>query len=250
MPDDYSLWYSSNNYNTGTNTLIFNWDSQPKIDLTLYNIKYEVDIHWDYSTTSVPYGFLELGINNTNPASSFTNQSTIYSAVTNWTNNANNGVGGIDEYNQSYLNRFYSGFSGAQSLNTAGYRYKTIISGEISLAIRPTAQAGTTPTDTITNSRLIANRFQCDTFVEQNTGSSTWGINQVGFTDANQQHSRIHGTSFWDTSFGGAWDSNSGLGTSINQGVFQLYLRMHEGATLVLRTRSAQVVYRIYRVKK
>jgi hypothetical protein len=251
ITDDFKLWSSGNMYVLSSAYLIFPWSTQPKIDLSLYNIKYEMDIHWDHSTTSVPYAFIELAINETNPASSFLPQGTINPAVTNWTNNANNGTGGIDEYNQSYTNRFYSGFSGTQALNGAGYRYKTIISGEISLARRLTAQAGTPTTDTITNSRIITNRFECDNFTEQNTGSGTWGINQPGFNETNQQHCRIHGTSIWDTSFGGAWDSNSGLGTSINQGVYQLYLRLHEGANfLTLRTRGAQVIYRIYRIKK
>ena len=248
--NDIQLWYSGTQNNTATSTIIFNWAGANKIDLNVYNIKYEMDIHWDLNTSAQqPYTFLELGINDTVPASSFLNQGTISTAVTNWSNMSRNGAGGIDEYNQSYTNRFYCGFSGTQALNTSGYRYKSIISGELSLANRATAQSGIG--DTIQNSRLIINRFHCDTLVEQNTGLSTWGIHGPVFSDANQNHCRIHGTSIWETTINGAWDDRSGLGQSINQGVYQLYIRTHEGANQIdLRTRGQQTIYRIYRIKK
>ena len=62
---------------------------------------------------------------------------------------------------------------------------------------------------------------------------------------------RIHGSALWDASMNGRWDLHSGPNEAMSQGIYRIALRIHEGANfLTLRARGAQLVYRIYRVKK
>jgi hypothetical protein len=242
--NDYQLWFSGSVSSAAANQFEIDWTSAGKIDLALYDIKYEIDIHWDYSGTASSFAFLELGINTQIP-SSYLNFGIINTSVTNWTNNANNGNGGIDEYNQSYINRFYCGFSGGQGIDI-NYRYRTKMTGELSLANRPTAQSGIT--DESTKSRLLLLKFNCDNALINNYLTDRWGIWANNAFNTDSHHSRIHGSSLFEASFGNAWTAGSSNAMSL--GIYRFLIRMSELNPLILRTRGGQVVYRIYRIKK
>ena len=69
---------------------------------------------------------------------------------------------------------------------------------------------------------------------------------------ANEAHlNRIHGSALWDASMNDRWTVNSGTNEAMSQGIYRIALKLHEGANyLTYRQRGAQIVYRIYRVKK
>ena len=242
-------------YDGTTSNFIIDWlSSFGKIDLALYDIKYEIDIHWDANTsttTTWPYAFIEMGLNKVMSIDNL-NQGIIVQTATNWTNLINSGPFGANtEYNQSYAGRFYAGFSQTNNANGGGtppWRYKTLLSGALKYTYRTVSQAGIT--DFSPNGRLIQNHFTCDSFLQQNTGSNTWGIWYDGAAN-DAHHGRIHGSALWDTSQNGRWDANSGTNEALSQGIYRIVLRLHEGANfLTSRPRGAQLLYRIYRIRK
>ena len=256
--NDYQLWANGSvyvPYDGATSNFFIEWNSFGKIDLVAYDIKYEIDIHWDANmstTTAWAFAFIEMGLNKVMSIDTL-NQGIIMQTTTNWTNLINNGTwGSATEYNQSYAGRFYAGFS--QTNNPVGgtanppFRYKTLLSGTLNYNYRTVSQTGIT--DNSVSGRLIQNHFTCDSFLQQNTGSNTWGI--WFDTAANDAHqNRIHGSALWDTSMNGRWDANSGTNEALSQGIYRIVLRLHEGTNFItLRPRGAQIVYRIYRVKK
>lgn len=258
VTNDYQIFANGSvyvPYDGTTSNFIIDWlSSFGKIDLALYDIKYEIDIHWDANTsvsTAWPYAFIEMGLNKVMSIDNL-NQGIIYQTATNWTNLINSGPFGANtEYNQSYAGRFYAGFSQTNNANGGGtppWRYKTLLSGALKYTYRTVSQSGIT--DFSPNGRLLQNHFTCDSFLQQNTGSNTWGIwYDSAANDAH--HNRIHGTALWDTSQNGRWDANSGTNEALSQGIYRIVLRLHEGANfLTLRPRGAQLLYRIYRIRK
>lgn len=255
--NDYQLWANGSVYEpfNGVNAnYIIDWLSFGKIDLALYDIKYEIDIHWDANTSTTiawPFAFIEMGLNKVMSIDNL-NQGIIAQTATNWTNISNSGTwGGGLEYNQSYFGRFFAGFSQVNNPVGTGnpaFRYKTLLSGYLNYNYRTVSQTGIT--DNSLAGRLIQNHFTCDSFLQQNTGSNTWGIWFDGATNDAQQI-RIHGASLWDTSMAGNFTANSGTNEALSQGIYRIVLRTHEGISpLTTRPRGAQFVYRIYRVKK
>ena len=257
VTSDYQLFANGSvyvPYDGVTSNFFIDWSSFGKIDLVAYDIKYEIDIHWDANTSTTtgwPYAFIEMGLNRVMSIDTL-NQGIIMQTATNWTNLINNGTwGSSTEYNQSYAGRFYAGFS--QTNNPVGggnpaFRYKTLLSGHLNYNYRTVSQTGIT--DNSVSGRLIQNHFTCESFLQQNTGFNTWGIwFDVAANDAHQN--RIHGSALWDTSMNGRWDANSGTNEALSQGVYRIALRLHEGTNFAtLRPRGAQIVYRIYRIKK
>jgi hypothetical protein len=255
--NDYQLFANGSvyvPYDGTTSNFFIDWSSFGKIDLVAYDIKYEIEIHWDANTSTTvgwPFAFIEMGLNKVMSIDTL-NQGIIMQTATNWTNLVNNGTwGSATEYNQSYAGRFYAGFS--QTNNPVGggnpaFRYKTLLSGHLNYNYRFTSQTGIT--DNSVSGRLIQNHFTCESFLQQNTGFNTWGIwFDTAANDA--QQIRIHGAALWDTSMAGNWTANSGTNEALSQGVYRIALRLHEGTNFVtLRPRGAQLVYRIYRVKK
>jgi hypothetical protein len=258
ITNDHQLWFSGSVYTpyvaNVTNNFFLDWTSAGKIDLTLYDIKYEIDIHWDANMESSQwaYAFIEMGLNRVTSIDGLS-QGIIMQSATNWTNLINNGTfGANNEYNQSYANRFYAGFSQGinpnSGLTNPPWRYKTLLSGVLSLATRTATQSGITESSLV--GRLIQNHFTCDSFLQQNTGFNTMGIWYD--TAANEaHHHRIHGSALWDTSMNGKFTEHSGTNEAMSQGIYRIALRLHEGTNiLTLRARGAQLVYRIYRIKK
>ena len=257
ISNDYQLWFSNSlyvPYDGTTANFNLDWSAFGKIDLVLYDIKYEIDIHWDANTsttTAWPYAYIEMGLNRVTSIDSTNIGSTMQSA-TNWTNLINSGPWGANfEYNQSFAGRFFAGFS--QTNNAVGggtptFRYKTLLSGHLNYTYRTVSQSGIT--DISPNGRLIQNHFTCDSFLQQTTGSNTWGIWYD--SASNEAHAnRIHGSALWDTSMNGKFTEHSGTNEALSQGIYRITLRLHEGNSFTtLRPRGAQIVYRIYRVRK
>lgn len=255
--NDYQLWANGSiyvPYDGVTSNFILDWNSFGKIDLVAYDIKYEIEIHWDANTsttTAWPFAFIEMGLNKVMSIDNL-NQGIISQTTTNWTNLINNGTfGSATEYNQSYFGRFFAGFSQNNNpvgANNPAFRYKTLLSGYLNYNYRFTSQTGIT--DNSLAGRLIQNHFTCDSFLQQNTGFNTWGIWMDG--SANDAHlHRIHGSSLWDTSMNNNFTANSGTNEALSQGIYRIVLRLHEGSNfLTLRPRGGQIVYRIYRIKK
>jgi len=254
---DYG-WFASGSvyvpYDGATSTFNIDWASTGKIDLVAYDIKYEMEIHWDANTsttTSWPYAFIEMGLNRVTSIDGLNIGTTMQSA-TNWTNLINSGAfGSSTEYNQSYAGRFFAGFS--QTNNPLGggttpFRYKTLLSGHLNYTYRTVSQTGIT--DLSVNGRLIQNHFSCDSFLQVLTVNNTWGIWYD--TSANEaHHSRIHGSALWDTSMNGTFTEHSGTNQALSQGIYRITLRLHEGSSFTtLRPRGAQILYKIYRIKK
>ncbi len=255
--NDYQLWANGSvyvPYDGVTSNFILDWNSFGKIDLVLYDIKYEIDIHWDANTSATvawPFAFIEMGLNKVMSIDNL-NQGIIAQTATNWTNISNSGAWGVGtEYNQSYFGRFFAGFSQVNNPVGTGnpaFRYKTLLSGYLNYNYRTVSQSGIT--DNSVAGRLIQNHFTCDSFLQQNTGFNTWGIWFDG-TANDAQQIRIHGAALWDTSMNNNFTANSGTNEALSQGIYRIVLRTHEGITpTTSRPRGAQIVYRIYRVKK
>ncbi len=257
--NDYQLFASGSVYLpyllNGSTTFEINWlATMGKIDLSLYDIKYELDIHWDSNTTAQAWAlcFFEVGLNAQLPTA-FTSSGIIHSSVTNWQNEINSGGGGANLYNSTYNNRFYCGYSAQQNTHALPaepmFRHKTMLSGELSMKRRTAVQAGFN--DTSINSRTIINKFNCDNYLENNyTGTGKWGIWANTTPDDTFQHIRVQGTALWNLSYGDAWTNFSGTNEAISQGVYNLLIRMRENATTNALSRAARVDYRIYRIKK
>ena len=226
----------------------FNFSAQGAIDITLYNIRYEIDCYWNLQSVSPT--FISLALNNFSPNDAlgyndpFTT-GTILSAQTNWTNHINNG-NNVDangtEFNQCYRNRFYCGYSPDVVGSNNIYRYRAIMRGELSLQNRPTAQAGITDTMSV-NERTIYNRFSCENYTAANDG----GVRLFGNTivDYTSNHQRIYGTALWATEFN--WNNNGVLSAGVNR----MALRLHGNNDWSdYKPRTALYTYRIYRVRK
>jgi len=131
---------------------------------------------------------------------------------------------------------------------TPTFRYKTLLSGHLNYNYRTVSQTGIT--DISPNGRMIQNHFTCDSFLQTSTVNNTWGIwFDSAPNDAHQN--RIQGSSLWDTSMNGKFTEHSGTNESLSQGIYRIALRLHEGNSfLTLRPRGAQLVYKIYRIRK
>jgi hypothetical protein len=257
VTNDYQLFANGSvyvPYDGVTSTFNIDWASAGKIDLVLYDIKYEIEIHWDANTsttTAWPYAYIEMGLNRVTSIDGL-NQGIIMQSATNWTNLVNSGPWGANtEFNQSFAGRFFAGFSQTNNPNGGGtppWRYKTLLSGHLNYNYRTVSQSGIT--DISPNGRLIQNHFTCDSFLQQHTGFNTMGIWYDGA--ANDAHqNRIHGSALWDTSMNGKFTEHSGTNEALSQGIYRIALRLHEGnSILTLRPRGAQIVYRIYRIRK
>ena len=254
---DYQWWASGSvyvPYDGATNIFNIDWASTGKIDLVGYDIKYEIEIHWDANTsnsTAWPYAYIEMGLNRVTSIDGL-NQGIIMQSATNWTNIINSGPWGANnEYNQSFAGRFFAGFSQTNNANGGGtppWRYKTLLSGHLNYTYRTVSQTGIT--DLSPNGRLLQNHFTCESFLQQTTVNNTLGIwYDTAANDAH--HGRIHGSALWDTSFNGKFTEHSGTNEALSQGIYRIALRLHEGTNFAItRPRGAQILYKIYRIKK
>ena len=240
LTNDVVLWASGSLItSTDTATPFMDWSSTAgNIDLTLFNIRYEIECNWNYSASVYPPAFIHIAPNNIT-ASDYQNDpntgNTFVGGVTNWTNIMADGAWGniTGEFNQSYRNRFMGG-------GLTDYRCRTIMNGELMLQSRPTGQSGIT--DPSTEERNIFNRFTCNNYTTQRV-SGSWLTYQISGNDLQNSHMRQDGTAIFSAQ--SYW--NGFLASVINR----LGLRLNDGLdTTITRPRGAHYVYRIYRVRK
>ena len=251
---DFLLWYSGIiNVNDGVYNCV--WPTTIKIDLTQFNIRYEIDINYNYlpSQATAP-SYIQMGLNAVTSTSHTPPGTNKTHSVTNWTNIVNNGAsnGTAEEYNQTYRNRFYCGYR-PPSTRTADYRNRQRLSGEISYNRRTTADPNQSP-DYSANSREIINRYTSDHILVTRTlayNNDEWYVYSNPSPDTNEQHQRLYGTSIWNASAGYLWTANEVAGTALSQGIYNIALYFQDIATPISTNfRPAEVVFRIYRVKK
>ena len=236
----------------------FDFLSAGKIDLTQYNIRYEIDCYWSTGTWSYVYPLLSINdvLNTDVPGTNPNVSHDPLSALTNWTNNINNGTyGGSEVYAQTYNNRFFAGyFPGSSTNGSAGannlQRQRTLIKGTLSLHRRPAAQVGIT--DAAQNARDIFNIFTCDNYSERFYSGMLYLMNsnaQQGI-DYGINHQRINGTGIFAAE--SVWSYNAmGAGTALAGGVSRIGFHLSEGGTTTThRPRAAHYTYRIYRERK
>ena len=236
----------------------FDWLSAGKIDLTQYNIRYEIDCYWSTGTNSYIYPLLSINdvrnidVEGTNPNISHDP----LSGLTNWTNNINNGTyGGSEVYTQTYNNRFFAGyFPGSSTNGNAGannlQRQRSLIKGTLSVHRRPTGQTGIV--DAAQNTRDIFNVFTCDNYTTRFYSGMSYLMNsnaQQGI-DYGVNHQRINGTGIMAAE--SVWTYDATLNNSqMANGIFRIGFHLSEGGTTTLhRPRAAHYTYRIYRERK
>lgn len=240
---DYILWASGQiNSTTAVDNFGIDFSSQGKIDLDIYNIRYEVEINWNRLVSPTTSGFIYLGFNNGVYNRNYT---TTNNGMTSWTNNIEtNGI--LTVYNQRYNSHFLCGYTGIQGTGIQ-YRYRTNLEGEIKMQTRKTEQS--TP-DFITESRMLVNRFKSDAVVLfTQSGSSPYLIQLWTSTnsDTDPAHQQIQGSALWETTAGSLWTANTSQ--SMSGGIYQLLFRFSSLAG-VGTNREFNVNYRIFRVKK
>jgi hypothetical protein len=242
---DYVLWTSGQvNTSSATDTLAVDFTSIGKIDLDLYNIRYEVEINWNRSPTTSIGGFIYLGFNNNVNSRSYTATN---NAMTTWTNNIEQN-GAISVYNQRYNTHFLCGYTSSQGTDIR-YRYRTNLEGVIQMQRRKTAQS--TP-DLITDSRMLVNRFQSDAVLQYSISSSSpylieFFTSPASPLETDPAHQQIRGSALWETTAGSLWTANSTL--SMSNGIYQLLFRFSSTAGVGVN-REFNANYRIYRIKK
>jgi len=245
IPAGEVLWYSGVTTTTSDTSTIFLDDFRDvrgKIDLTQFDIRYEMDILWNYTSVQYPQCWIGLGLNQVQ-ASSVANP-TQNNAQTTWTNLAQTTFTGMTPYDQVYTSRFYCGYSGVQGTGTA-YRYRTAMKGNISLVTRQTIQFLNDPA---MNSRLIQNDFECNScLLEPHTTANQFRIFSATDSNAGQQTQR--GVAVWEASYDNLWNLGSAGSNDLNSGVYRLYLRLTDTGTTNV-PRGAEIKYSIYRVRK
>lgn len=256
-----TLWYSGGfEVQTGNPQYKVDFDflSAGKIDLTQYNIRYEIDCYWSTGTWSYIYPLLSINdvrnidVPGTNPNVSHDP----LSGLTNWTNNINNGTyGGAEVYTQTYNDRFFVGYFPASSTNGAAganaiQRQRSLIKGTLSLHRRPAQQVGIN--DASINAKDIYNIFTCDNYSERFYNGMLYLMNsnaQQGI-DYGINHQRINGTGIFAAE--SVWSYNAmGAGTAMASGVSRIGFHLSEGGSYnSTRARAAHYTYRIYRERK
>jgi hypothetical protein len=248
LTNDIVLW-ASGSLITSTDTAfpMFDWSSTAgNIDLNLFNIRYEIECNWNYNASGTPYAYIHIAPNNVSAIDFATDPNTSFTAVagvTNWTRVLSGPTYEYSgaEFNYSYRDRFFCGYSNPLGPNSFDYRIRTILNGELMLQARPTAQSGIS--DTSQNERNIFNRFTCNNYTTQFVNGN-WFIYSVGtMFDPNNSTERIDGTAIF--SAGIYW---SGF---LASGINRIGLRLTEGFnTNTTRPRGAHYTYRIFRVRK
>ena len=240
LTNDVMLWFSGAiTISSVTNKINLPFTSPGKIDLALYNLKYEIDINWDLQTVTAPgLSFISMGFQtNTIPPSG------VKAANTIWTRNAQSTASPQTNtptiFDQVFNNVFICGYANGQGTGDA-YRYRTIMSGELSRATtRPQQYSG----DFAPNSRLIMNRFLSDSLLYD----SVSGASQLKFyapADDNQGQQQIAGTAVWEMAY-------NNLYNDIAAGIDNIFINFSNTADMANSvTRSGYITYRVYRVRK
>jgi hypothetical protein len=240
LTNDVVLWFSGAiTISSVTNKINLPFTSAGKIDLALYNLKYEIDINWDLQTVTAPgNSFISMGFQtNTIPPSGVKAANTIWTRNSQSTASPQTNTPSV--FDQVFNNVFICGYAPGQGTGDA-YRYRTMISGELSRATtRPQQSSG----DFAPNSRFIMNRFLTDTVLYDNID----GASQLKFyapAGDGQGQMQIAGTAVWEMAY-------NNLYTDIAAGIDNIFINFSSTADMATsNTRSGYITYRIYRVRK
>jgi len=226
---------------TNINSGIYNLPWTGKIDLTLYNIRYEININYDSITGEEPGAYIDFGLNSVRGSLAEQRYGNLMPCVTNWTSIVNDGGFGGDEFNQSYRGRFYCGYRPSSS-GGGDYRYRQYLSGEISFNRRAITDI----------SYEILNKFSSDHYILVQDYSTSYAyVYSPNNSQINKQHQRMNGTAIWIVTTDGFWSKGENNGTALSQGVDNIALYFSElFNTSNLYPRAAQIQYSIYRVRK
>lgn len=244
------LWYTGlANQTDNTDTIFFDdfRAIKGKIDLNQYDIRYEIDINWNYSLTGYNQTFINLGLNSVQ-ASSVQNPNQ-NNAQTIWSLQEQPTFSTSTSTPQVYTSRFFCGYNGGHGSSNP-YRSRTTLSGTISLQTRTNPQTTNNVTnDPAMNSRLIQNDFVSNSvLLEPHSTANQFRIFS-GTNDIQASQHTIRGLAVWEASYDDLWNIGSSGGNDLNSGVFRLYLRFTNVA-LTNVPRAAEIKYSIYRVNK
>jgi hypothetical protein len=213
--------------------------------LNQYDLRYEIDINWDYTQSDYPFTFISLGLNSVQ-ASAVANP-TQNNAQTRWHNLVQPTFSTASTADQIYTSRFYCGYSAPHGTGNT-FRYRQTLHGKISLQTRTNQQTTNGVTNDIAmNSRLITNDFVSNAVTLEQINTNQFRIFAGNNLDPAQQ--TIRGYAAWDASCDNLWNLGSSVGNDLNSGVWRLFLFFTDGTT-TNRFRSAEVKYSIYRVNK
>jgi hypothetical protein len=247
LTNDYGLHYAGIlTADNNTNTYNLSWaDIVSPINLETHNIRYEIFISFNFAANQIEGGVgFQMGLNGVNSTGyAAPADSRWRTAVTNWTNTIVAGQANPDtaqEFNQTFINRFYCGERRPSTWSSA-YRNRVHLKGEISMNRRLNAEAGIT--DNSIQSRIIVNQFNCEHFVD--AGTDQWYIYAEAGTNNAEQYNRIHGTALWNARANNLWASNLATGIS------SINILMQDITTpTTLRPRGAEIQFRIYKENK
>ena len=257
-----TLWFSGGFEVTSATPLFnidFDWAPAGKIDLTQYNLRYEIECYWNTGTPYHAFPLLVINrVKNTDVPGVNDNQLAYdgLSGLTNWTNTINNGAWqGGESYNQTYRNRFFAGYFPPSTTNlnapaTDQIRQRSLLTGTLSLHKRPLGQAGIT--DPSVNARDILNKFHCDNYATRFTNGMSYLLNsnsQQGI-DYAVNHHRMDGTAIFPAE--SVWSYNAiDANSSMANGIVRLGFYLCDGFNIAdTRTRAGYYTYKIYRVRK
>ena len=240
LTNDVVLWFSGNVTITSvTNKINLPFTSAGKIDLALYNLKYEIDINWDWQSVTAPANsFISMGFQtSTIPPSGVKAANTIWTRNSQTTASPQTNTPSI--FDQVFNDVFICGYAAGQVTGEA-YRYRTMMNGELSRATtRPQQYSG----DFAPNSRLIMNRFLADTVLYDNVN----GASQLKFyppAGDSQGQMQIAGTAVWEMAY-------NNLYNDIAAGIDNIFINFSSTADMATSaTRAGYITYRIYRVRK
>ena len=223
-----------------------------RIDLTQFNIRYEISLNYSYLASQASYAFIGMGLNSVSSFGVQSSNAFQMPSVTNWTNTINNGTfGGAEVYDQTYRARFYCGYRPPSTWGP-DYRNRQVLTGEISMNRRTTVDPFIV-TDYSVNSYEILNKFTSDhhIMVKSPSNNTEHYIYSPNTAATNDQHQRVNGTALWNAAAGGKWTENQGSGNALSQGINNIALFFQDATTPgTTYPRPAEIQYRIYRVKK
>lgn len=244
-PADYLLWYTGSQTVTTATYPSFDFTSKGKIDLSLYNIEYEIDINWDRASAGCNFAFIQLGLNGVS-----SDAYSINNAYTTWTNNiADPSQGnGVSYFDQHYNQRFFCGYTPGQGSGST-YRYKSLLKGKLTMSYRTSGQTTDLPAypDPSLDSRVLHNRFTCDSNVIEYVSSGQYKFYTNASGDLGSAQQEISGASFWEMSYSNQY--TSGSSNSISNGVYSIQFLLNNNAG-TSQNRNFNANIRIWRIKR
>jgi len=239
------LWYTGSQTVTTATYPTFDFSSIGKINLSLYNLVYEVDITWDRSSPGWNFIYIQLGLNGVS-----SDAYNVNNAYTTWTNNIDNpsGTGGISYFDQHFNRRFFCGFAPAQGSGST-YRYRTLLRGTLNLNYRTSGQTTNLPAypDPFIDARIIGNRFTCDNYCSEYVSAGQFKFYENQADDFGSGQGEISGAAFWETTYSNQY--TSGGSNSISNGVYSIQFILNDNASST-RNRNFNANIRIWRVRK